>query len=376
MRDKKWQRRTTIFLGIFLSFGMVILPMLSQSIGQPQSAPVPTVTPAPTAPAPPDIAMISFDNEYLHSSGLFMAAIPSGWAVSNEFSNAGEAQLTMQNPNALSVLEVRIIQANEGVELDSPNKLGAQFTEDWLRSSWRQYSTWREDARKVEGDQLVIDFNLSRSGQEYVARQVAFTDGTWIYSVRVIMPSNATEALKYVLENEVASFHRVDRFIGAPLDWSSYFDNSSKHLIRFPSAWAVTDAADGTPASIVGINTQMRVETTAMVDSPDAASAFVATLRTGTQVQTVEAVEQFGLRGYRVSYLVPSLDGPTQSGLVLILNDENGIAHVANVLLTDVQNTDLNTVDVTAEDTAQNIKDVYQTLTTFSVLPEIQLSSN
>lgn len=379
MRDKTMQRRITLFLGILLSFGMVasvVLPLISQNT---QAAPVaqPTEIPVPTAPAPPATASILFDQNYLHSSGLFTVAIPTGWTIANEFSTLSEAQVTMQNPSALSVLEVRVVQPSEGVTLDSAGNLGAQFTEEWLRSSWRQYSTWREDARYVEGEQLFIDFNLSRQGQEFVARQVAFTDGTWIYSVRVVMPSNATEAMQYVLENEVASLQSIERFVGATLEWNGYFDDTNNHMIRYPNAWTVTDAAEDAPASIFGDRVLLRVEAVSTtVDTVDAASAYVAGLRTGTQVLSVEAVEQSGLTGYRVAYIVPTLDGPTQSGLALILTGEGGTVHVANALLVDAQNTDLNAVDLAAEDTEQNIKDVRQALDTFSLLPEIELSSN
>jgi hypothetical protein len=380
MRDRKMQQRFTLFFGILLSFGMVaglVLPFITQNLQNlGASAPQATDIPIPTAPAPPETTFIQFDQNYLHSSGLFTVAVPTGWTVSNEFSTASEAQVTMQNPSALSVLEVRVIEPNEAVTLDSVGNLGAQFTQDWLRSSWRQYSTWREDARYVEDEQLVIDFNLSRSGQEFVARQVAYTDGTWIYTIRVVMPSNASEVMQYVLENEIASLQTVERFLGTSLELNSYFDNTNKYMIRFPNTWTITDAADGVPASIAGDSILMRVETVAAtMSTEDEASAYVASLRTGTQVLSVEAVEQFGLSGYRVAYVVPTLDGPTESGIALILNGEGGRAHIANIVLPAVQNTDLNTVDLEAEDTAQSIKDLRQALDTFSLFPEIELSS-
>lgn len=377
MRDRTMQKRFIVGLGILLSFSMVIsliLPLLSQSLPAAEVASA-TDTPAPTVPAPPDTSTIQFEEQHLHSSGLFTAAVPTGWSVSpTSFSTEGEAQLTLQNPSALSVLEVRLLEPVEGVDLSDVNSLGAQFTGEWLRSSWRQYdsNTYREDTRSVEGDQLIIDFSLSRTGQNYVARQVAYTDDTWIYVVRVVMPSNASEAMRYVLENEVASIEPVERFKGEPLAWNAYFDNANKHVIRFPSTWAISDSADGVPASISGDNIQMRVETTTGIDSADAASGYVAGLRTGVEVQSVEEVEQYGLNGYRVAYLVPTLDGPTQSGVTLILNDESGVAHVANALLLDSQDTDLNTVDLESEETAQSIKDVREALDTFSLLPDIK----
>lgn len=378
MRDRTMQKRFIVGLGILLSFSMVIsliLPLLSQSLPAAEVASA-TDTPAPTVPAPPDTSTIQFEEQYLHSSGLFTAAVPTGWSVSpTSFSTEGEAQLTLQNPSALSVLEVRVLEPAEGVDLSDVNSLGTQFTDEWLRSSWRQYdsNTYDEDTRNVEDDQLIIDFSLSRSGQNYVARQIAYTDGTWIYAVRLVMPSNASETMRYVLENEVASIEPVERFKGEPLAWNAYFDNANKHVIRFPSTWAISDSADGVPASISGDSVQMRIETTTGIDSSDAASGYVAGLRTGVEVQSVEEVEQYGLNGYRVAYLVPTLDGPTQSGVALILNDESGVAHVANALLLDSQDADLNTVDLESEETAQSIKDVREALDTFSLLPDIDV---
>lgn len=378
MRERTWQKRMTVFLAIVLSAGMVILPMLSRFMrtSNTSSTPEPTTIPTPTVPAPPDTSAISFDQIHLQSTGLFTVAVPTGWTVSNEFGSNGEAQLTMQNPHALSVLEVRVLAPAEGVTLDNVNNLGKQFTKDWLSSTWRQYSTWREDTREPQGDKLVIDFSLTRSGQNYVARQIAYTDGTWIYAVRLVLPSNASEVMQYILDNEVASLKPVQAYLGEPLSWNAYYDHVNYHLIRFPGTWAVTDSANGVSASIAGDNVEMRVQTSSTIDSSDAATAYVSGLHSGTQIESVESVEQNGLSGYRVSYLIPTLDGPTQSGIVLILDDGSGMAHIANAIVTDAQNTDLDKVDLTSADTAQNIKDLRASLDTFAVFPNLELSSN
>ena len=68
-----------------------------------------------------------------------------------------------------------------------------------------------------------------------------------------------------------------------------------------------------------------------------------------------------------------TLDGDSESGLVTILNDE--VSHVANVPLTDVADTDLNTVDTSAADTPQNIVEAVNALATFYINPELSVTA-
>lgn len=377
MRDKKMQQRITLFLGIFLSFGMVasaVLPLLqNQMTNQSHSQTQATTVPLPTQLPPPDTSTITFDSTYFHPSALFTVAIPSTYSLSGEFNNESEALVTMDNPAAQSVLELRVLNPAEDVSLDSAQSLGEQFTSEWLRATWNGYSSWQEDARRVEGDNLIMDFSLGRSGQNYIARQVAFTDGTWIYMIRVIAPSNASESMQHVLNGELDSFQIIDRYAGEALAWDGYFDDSANHLLRFPGTWIVADGIEGAPASISGENAQLRVETSdATIDSADAASEYVAGLRSSITVLSVEEVEQYGNTGFRVAYTQSTADGASQSGAVLIINgaDTN---HVVNLLLTDVADADLNTVDVMAEDTAQNLIDARNTLDSFSLFPDMDI---
>ena len=69
-----------------------------------------------------------------------------------------------------------------------------------------------------------MDFELQSNNQTFVARQEAWTDGDWIYSVRVVTPANATDTLRYVLEGVVESLEPKKEFAGTPFDWNAYFD--------------------------------------------------------------------------------------------------------------------------------------------------------
>jgi hypothetical protein len=160
------------------------------------------------------------------------------------------------------------------------------------------------------------------------------------------------------------------------LEWDGYFDDSSNHLLRFPGDWIVVDAAEGVPASVLGVNAQVRIETTdATIDSADAASQYVAGLHSNITVLSVEPVEQFGTSGFRVAYTQSTVDGASQSGAVLLINAAD-TTHVVNLLLTDVANTDLNAVDVAAEGTAQNLIDARAVLDSFSLFPDLEVANS
>jgi len=372
MADRKNQQRISIGISVVMIFAMLFSTVVGMfQVNQTAPVELPTATPAPTVPAPPELASITFDETYVHPSGIYTVAVPSGWTPDTPFTTSGEAQTTMRNPSALSLVEVRVVSPGEETPVASVEDLDAFFNEAWLRSSWIEYNTWNESTRRVEGDRSIIDFTLSRSGQNYVARQIAYTDGTWIYAVRGVVPSNAANVLVYLLDNVSNSLHVVDRYVGAPLNWTGYYSTAAGHLIRFPNTWSVTDSAEGAPASIAGDGVQMRVEALdAPIASADDASAYVAGLRSGITVLTTEEVTQFDASGYRVAYTLANVDGGTESGVALILNGADK-AHVANALLPAVAATDLNALDTAAADAPQSAVEALNALSSFSLFADI-----
>lgn len=375
---RTWQQRISVFLGILLVIATVagaFLPIIQNSIASSQPLVSPTDTPVPTVPAPPDTALINFEQAYLHPSGLFTAAIPSGWTVTSEINNTGEALVTMQNPSALSVVEVRVIRPTSDIDLSSLESMGAYFDAEWLSQSWRQYTSPREDQRRIDAEknQLVMDFTLTQRGQTYAASQVAYTDGTWIYTVRVVAPSNATTALQYVLENEVASVKPLTVYVGKELEWFGHFDNVNKFMVRFPSTWSLVDSAAGAPTSITTANVQARFEAAALgINSTEAASSYVSGLRSGVTVLSVNEVTVNGVAGYRVAYTLSTLDGASQSGWVQIL--DNGTNNfIANILFSNLADTDLNTVDLAAVDVNPSILEASKVLDSIALFPELSV---
>ena len=166
----------------------------------------------------------------------------------------------MSNSEAHSVVEARIIRNSGGISETSD--LSAYFDRDWLSQTWRDYWNWEETSRKSTDDgRVIIDFNLLRSRTHFIARQVSWLQDGDIYSARVVTTENAPQELMFLLDGLAESVQRLDVYRDAPFDWNAYFDNRDKHLIRFPSAWAVTDAAQGLPATIVGDAVTLVVET-------------------------------------------------------------------------------------------------------------------
>lgn len=372
-KRKRSSQRFAQIMGIGLAIAMgasLLLPLFSMNTPTNNTQP-PTTAPEPTVPTPPDTATITFDETYLHPSALFTVAVPSGWSPENDFSTTGEAQVTMRNPDILSVVEVRVLRPVQGVELTTEG-ISDFFSNDWLASSWREYTSWRETERRTEDDQLIIDFNLSRASQDYIARQISYTDGTWIYSARTVTPSNAPQVLRHVLDNVIDSFQPVERYIGAPMEWQSYFDSETNVVLRYPGTWTVADSAPGAPTSITGDAAQLRFETLdETLGSEDAAQEYVAGLRSNLDVQSVETVEQGDLSGYTVSYTLTTLDGATQSGIVQILNGD--ATYVMNLLLADAEVEDLNTVDAEANPQLANTLSL---LDSFAILPELASAAN
>jgi hypothetical protein len=330
-------KRATIFIGGFLVIVMALstfAPMLMQGTNVPQQQIQPTDAPAPTLPPPiTDFTDISFDQVYLHPTGLFTIGQPPGWTPGNAITEPNRAAITMNNPTALSVIEVSVEPSN--VPLDDAEQLSARFDATYLDASWQRYRDWSETQRVVEDNQLVMDFNVSLNRQEYVARQQVWTDGDWIYSVRVVTPSNAVELLRYVLDNLVGTLTplRADTS-EQPFFWMSFYDPQFHHAIRYPGEWDVVDSAPGLPTSIIAPNgTTLRVEAKSgdKIDSEDAAIEWVKSSRAGVEVLSVAPVEQANAAGYSVAYAFSTVDGEAQSGLALLLNGADDTLHSANL---------------------------------------------
>lgn len=361
----------TYVIGIVMTIAMVastILPLLTNNTPQSAAPAVePTAVPPPTLPAPPDTSQINFDDTYLHPSGLFTMGIPTGWNPTVSNTSDGEVRVSLGNSDALSVIETRIISSEE--EIADGDSLSTFFSDTWLGQTWRDYTNWEETDRNVtEDNHVVIDFNLTRTQSNYIARQESWVQDGEIYSVRVVTAENAPEELKFLLAGVMTNIDRVEVYADSPFGWSGYFDNVDKHMIRYPETWVVTDAADGLPATIAGEDITMLVETVDVaLDSESAAIDWIENWRSGVESLTVEAVEVDGSAGYEVSYKLTTLDGASESGLAVLLNGSDNRLHVANARIGDL---DVNLQTEPAEDYP-----IGAILETFRLFPDLNVTS-
>lgn len=370
-RDTRMQRRFTVFLGVLLIFAMagsVLLPLFQPQISQiPPELPTPTSPPVIPTPIA-DLQSINFSQAYLHPAGLFTASLPEGWTTASEFNTTSEAQSTFRNAEAQSVIEVRLIQAGEN--LQTAEEVSAYFNDTWLAASWREYTAWNERTRSTNDNKVMIDFSLRRGLVDYIARHEAYSDGNWVYVTRVVTPANASGMLVYLLDQVSASLTPNNQFVGTPLNWKAYFDQSDKHILRYPDGWTLTDAAAGVSASLESDAGAVRLEAAnAVVASESDAEAFVSASLPGASILSTEAIERNGFRGFSVAYSLPSADGPAFSGLAVLLNGPDERVHSAFL------RSRLSGVDFNSDEAASISGDLLQMMSTFTLLPDVGSNS-
>ncbi|GAB4513739.1 MAG: hypothetical protein OHK0046_14810 [Anaerolineae bacterium] len=374
MPNKTTQRLSYVF-GITMAVLMglsLVLPALTPQTTTTQPAVQPTATsnPVPTFPPPlTDFSSITFEQDYLHPSGLFSVGVPSGWSPNAPVNNASQAQISFGNPNTVSVVETYIVDPAEPIT--DLEQVSNRFDAVTLRSSWSQYSTSNELSRRIdeENERVLIDFELTRSGQEFLARHAAWTDGNWIYVARVVVPRNAQELLFFMLDEVIANFNPNTQFEASPLGWVAYYDETTQHIIRHPVTWRLTQGGNGVPAiisSAEGGTLQVAAEERA-VASEDEARAWVEALRSGIEVLDIQPATRTGAEGYSVAFSFTDPDGESQSGLAVLLNDANGLLHSATLLLPE------GGVNLNTEEGRTAYPDAALTMDTFSMLTGLNL---
>ncbi|MDZ4769515.1 MAG: hypothetical protein SGJ24_10325 [Chloroflexota bacterium] len=341
-------RRASIILGVFMVIVLLagsIIPIFTGNqqpqVEQPQVNP--TEAPIPTFPAPPtDLTAVTFDQVYLHPTGIFSIGQPIGWTASEPNKGATIAQVNLINNDSQTVVDTYV----EDAGAIQPAELDAHFSREAIGASWARFNQWSETNREFneETGRLVIDFNVTSNRQQFVARQQAWTDGRWVYVVRVLTPANATQFLLYLLEGFSNSLQAYTGFEGSPLDWTAHYDSVYNHIIRYPGTWTLTDSAPGAPASITSADgVQLRVQGVADTQAADeaAARAYVESLRPGITVASVMPIDRAGTNGFAVGYTYSTIDGEGQSGYVNLLNGADGALHVADLRF-PAPNVDLN----------------------------------
>lgn len=341
--SKKTTQKLYYYFAVFMAFLMVaslILPSIARNLTRNQQVqqaltPVPTATPVPPTFPPPltDFSGITFTQDYLHPSGLFYVNLPSGWTVSNNVNNTRQAQVSLNNPERVSVIELYVERPSTPVT--TPEEVSGLYTSGTLASSWRDYDSWREAGeRRYVDDRVVIDFVLSEGGVDYFAQHSAWTDGNLVYVVRVVVPSNASQLMFWLTENMPSHFHVLDAYKNTPLGWVGRYNQLTTTFIRYPNSWRILDGSTSLldrPITVgVDDNTAIVVNTSEGNIADEAtASAYVSGLRRNIEIISVKAITRVGGTGFSVAYQFFTPDGEERDGLALLLNGENGKLHTA-----------------------------------------------
>jgi hypothetical protein len=339
-------------VGIFLAVIMAVtlfLPGLA-----PQQPAVQDVPPTPAAAAtfpPPvtDFTGIGFEETYLHPSGLFTVAVPTGWNPNRPSNNGTQVQVNMNNDQNLTVIESYIeVPAQPVADLDA---LSDRFNDAVLQAGWRSYSSWRETQRVIDEteQQLEIDFVLTLGQQTYIARHIAWLEENVVKVVRVVAPENARDLLLYLLQNVPPTLSVVDLFEGSPTIWNALYSPRYQHIIRYPNTWVVVDGDPSVagPVTIEGVNNEvLRVDAVegGSITDEAAAEQFVRAIRPNATIAGVVPVEQGEASGFSVSYNSQTLEGVQLSGIMVILNDAQGNAHMADLRI-QAPAVDFNNID-------------------------------
>lgn len=377
-------KRASVILGVFMAvvlIGSTFLQLISRITRNttPQTTAA-TATAIPTFPPPANADDLDFSTLYLHPTNIFAIGQPSGFDQASPTSNSNLAQVNMVNNTTLSVIDAFVQAPQEPVTTES---LSDFFSADVLDRTWNFFSNWSESSRTTSATDLTIDFAVTLQQQQYVARQRAWTDGTWIYSVRVLAPANAVDYLRTLLDGATASMLPFTQFAGTPLNWAALYDNTSGMVIRYPAAWTVTDGGAGRPATVTspdGATLRVEARPGQTVDSQDAAGAILQQIRPGATLVHIEEVSQAASQtaeatsGYQLTYTSATPDGEVQSGIAEILNGPNNTLFIA-VLRAPTADLGSAGAEATVEP-GSNAAEYEMIMSTFGVLPPLTLSAS
>ncbi len=314
--SREMQKRMSIIIGAFLVIVMgatAILPAIRSSTRTQTADATPLPSPEPF-PQPIANDSLDFSARYLHPSALYTLPIPQpiGW---NQIIPSNEAELARTTLRSdLNVIEVYVRNA-PGL---TPDDLPDQFSAANLEQTWRNYQqVERRGPGEMRDDRFYVDYDLTLNRRLFNARHLAWTDGSWLYVVRVVGPSNAIEQTIFLAERMAAELESISQYHGDDAGWSAHFDAVAGYAVRFPRTWELQDSAPGRPASIaINDAASLRLEgLPSLVTSEVDARALLAATRADAQLLSIEAWED----GIALSFAYETALGEERSGAWLLI---------------------------------------------------------
>lgn len=292
---------------------------------------------------------------YVHPSGMFSVPLLSGWSLPGDSPEESIAATPDQpitragasfiNVQAASVVHT-FVEDNPAISSGDLEALQNYYTAEQLGAAWSQYNGgWREIGRRVEGDALIIDTEMTHEGLVYLGRQIARLQDRWLMVMRLVVPNNNPSLLERLQATALPHFHLWQTSISAPMNWRTLSDTVAGYLIRFPSAWQQEDGKNGAPYTLSGeldgrlyrLNTR-RIADVQIADEA-AARAWVSEAYPRATLQSAQPEVRGAFSGYTVSFLAPDPDGNQRSMSATLINGE-GALYVA-ILQTFADGSDL-----------------------------------
>lgn len=215
-----------------------------------------------------------------------------------------------------------------------------------------------------------MDFLLSRGGQNFLAQQTAWTDGTWVYMIRVVTPDNARDFLYWLTDEMVSHFHILDQFKNTPMGWTAFHDRRTNTILRYPNSWRILDGGSAGRPITVGIDDGTAIVANTIdgqVGDETAARDFVSGLRRNVTVVSVMPISRVGASGFSVAYRFATPDGEERSALAILLNGSAGKLHTA------IGQISRGGVDLNSQEGRAQFFDLTTALDSFSLLSGLNL---
>jgi hypothetical protein len=158
------------FMIIFATIISAFLPNITTTVDTTLATPEPfrSATPTPfIVPSPePDGPQLSLNSQPSYQiNGLFQVTAPLGWTPFNSTfeTNVAMARLSFRNTERISVMEALL---RYGVNYPSLQAVSDELmTTDFFRSAWADYDGFTETLRLIEGERIIINFNLNCATQ-------------------------------------------------------------------------------------------------------------------------------------------------------------------------------------------------------------------
>lgn len=369
--SRKRNRQRATFIGAIIGVIVILTSLISllnpnPKSGSSSSAPTTvnylgTLTPAPTPvifPTPESNPQLEGLPPYIHSSGYFQTFRPAGtdWIVSEgESVNASSiAKVVIQSPQRLVVIHNYI---QPGVEYESLQSFSTSYlTPQHFAGAWSEYASWKETGRTITGDSVIVDFDLVAEGKRYLSRSTYRLDGSWLFVVRLVVPSNNPALLDLLQKLVVPSFVGYHDLLPLPQAWPAYIDQQLGFVLKHPAEWELVagDRGRAVTFNIPAKQGKNTVRAWAVSQQPlgstQEAEDWLKKDEPAVSIVGSGTLKHEMGSGYQVAYSYLDEQGDTHSGLAVLLNDAGGTLYVC---LLQIDPPDLNLVS------AQNLSSPY-----------------